>query len=161
MSILSFLIAVRNSETFLTIKDMFKRSSISPNISANRFYKCWEVFKWPNISSNISMEVMIWIRCEGAVRLRLGTTIKMQIARDFFKRERMRNANNVGWGFQTTQNFKTMEVLATVTQYFWLESNFTQHWKCQCWVTKHSVQTIQHFTQHQCWVKCWIKWSRP
>jgi len=35
------------------------------------------------------------MRCEGAVRLRLGTTIKMQIVRDILKGERMRNAINV------------------------------------------------------------------
>ena len=98
------------------------------------------------------MEDISWMRCEGAVRLRLGSTIKMQIARSFLKGECMRNANNVGWGVQTIQQFiqhlETMELLATVTQHFWLGSNFTQHRKCQCWVTQNGVQTIQQFIQH-------------
>jgi len=79
----------------------------------------------------------------------------------FFKRERICIAKNFGWGVQTTQHFsqhlKTMELLATVTQHFWLESNFTQHRKSQCWVTQHGVQTIQHCTQHEYLVNAgWI-----
>jgi len=52
---------------------------------------------------------------------------------------------------------KTMELLATITQHFLLESNFSQHRKSQCWVTQHGVQTTQHFTQHQCWVN--VGWN--
>ena len=63
--------------------------------------------------------------------------------------------------FKTTQHFiqhlKTMELLATATQHFWLESNFAQHRKCQSLVTQHGAQAIQHCTQHQCWVN--VGWT--
>ena len=68
----------------------------------------------------------------------------------------MCNANNFGRGVQITQNFiqhvKPIELLAAVTQHFLLEANFTQHRKCQCWVTQHSVQRVQPLTLYQCWV---------
>jgi len=121
--------------------EVFKQSNISPNISANKFYKCWERCSndptfhptfHPTFLLGYDLNTL-WRSCA------FETWNHDQNANGarFFKGERMRNANNVVWGVQMAQHFtqdlKTMKLLATVTQHFWLKSNFTQHRKCQCW----------------------------
>jgi len=143
--------------------EVFKQSNISPNISANKFYKCWERCSndptfhptfHPTFLLGYDLNTL-WRSCA------FETWNHDQNANGarFFKGERMRNANNVVWGVQMAQHFtqdlKTMKLLATVTQHFWLKSTSPNIGNVNVgnptWCSNDPI-----FHQYQCWVKCWI-----